>query len=310
MKRNVIDHPLREKKYPSVLISIGKHTYLAIVHQGVVSLDLNHDGVIQEKERVQLDKKDKMYEGRLSLSYTYNEQRYQAEVVFLSTDPQKNLGFFRDMMRKGSLWDGTVFFLHSYEGRFDHPRAEIIIDANGDGVGDTADYSLRIRVSDCALSWKGERWACTVSSSGDSIQWTQTINSSLRVGEMAPTFSAVDIKGVEHTNKEYMSDWVLLDFWATWCASCVQDHKNLKRIQKKHRLKILGFAQNTRKEIKRYLRKKKLSWPQISIEEDRSILDSFSIDVLPTYVLIDTRGRLFYMGSLSGIEEQLLLQKR
>ena len=304
-KRAVHDHPLRAQKKPSVLVPLLDEVYLAVLHEQKVSLDLNHDGTIQKEEEVTLVSSENEFRGTLHYVTHYQKKELDIRIVFISTDPANNIGFLLDMVRKGFLWDGTPFFLHSYGGRFDHPRAELIVDADLDGQGDAHNKLLRVRVENGELSWKNEQWAFQTSSKGDAVAWKKKGASLLQMGEKIPEFSLVDVKGKRQTSAEYTNKKLLLDFWATWCASCIREHKEIEKLKKKYNINVLGLAQNTEQEVLQYMKRNKMPWNQIALAENHPMLELFQITSLPTYVLLDEEGKLMCMGDLEHIEEIL-----
>lgn len=94
--------------------------------------------------------------------------------------------------------------------------------------------------------------------------------------------------------------YVLVDFWATWCAPCMQEMPHLKEAYNKFRGKGFQiFAVSYDKEInawKNYLKKDPLPWIntcKIEFYEDmKQGLDAYNVTVIPTNYLFDTKGNL------------------
>ena len=180
------------------------------------------------------------------------------------------------------------------------------MDCDGDGVGDMQNSLCVSYVAEKELSFGGKRWAFTVEPDGKNVHWTKLGTMRYEKGSPVPDHSRKDRRGKTQTIEKYRGKKVLLDFWATWCASCIQDHKRLKKIAADYDVQVLGFAQNTKRELNRYIRRQKLPWPQILVTEDDPLFTYFNISSLPEYILIDEQGGFLAMGTLTHIESVLL----
>ena len=304
--RAVIDHPQRNSSRPSILVSILGNTYLAVIAGKKVSMDLNHDGVIQEGETAQFVRTKDLWKANIVVEREYQGTSLTIRQVFLSTDLKKNLGLYTDMMRKGFFPNGDVFFLHSMAGRFDHPKARIVLDCDGDGVGDLQNSLCVSYVAENKLSFAGKEWSFSVEPTGKHVSWTDMGSVTYGKGAPIPHLKRKDRGGRIQTIEQYRGKKVLLEFWATWCASCIQDHKRLGKIAENSNVQVLGFAQNSKRELNRYLRRQKLPWPQILVTADDPLFAYFNISSLPQYVLIDEKGKFLAVGTLKHIESMLL----
>ena len=114
---------------------------------------------------------------------------------------------------------------------------------------------------------------------------------------------------------------VLLDFWATWCAPCLDSIPKLNSLQKKYRdqLVILGVTDFqgeaegrvvTPAEELGYLRQFRNRYKvaygfAVSDKEDNS--RNYGVNSMPTAVLVDRQGRVrhFIVGVYEGSEDEL-----
>ena len=79
----------------------------------------------------------------------------------------------------------------------------------------------------------------------------------------------------------------------------------METLRKKYRLTVVGLATNSEREIRRYTKRRKIRWTQISLLEHPEIQSMYPIDALPRYVLLDSEGVLLYMGTMKGLQEEL-----
>lgn len=139
-----------------------------------------------------------------------------------------------------------------------------------------------------------------------------------KVGSIAPDFSVLDINGQKLALSDFRDKkYILLDFWASWCAPCIADQKYLKKIYSKFSNKdfeIISISRDTDKlQWKNAILKHKTNiWKQVCIESDLNICsndlkdENHSIDVhyfvsaIPHYVLIDKTGIIIGKWKNSG----------
>jgi thiol-disulfide isomerase/thioredoxin/uncharacterized GH25 family protein len=130
-------------------------------------------------------------------------------------------------------------------------------------------------------------------------------------GEPAPGYAVRDLAarggGIGNRDGKY----VLLDFWATYCRSCVADLPALRRIHEAYRAKglvILGVnLDEDPAAAVRFVEERRLPWFQgapTSGRTDDPILSRYGVGSVPTYVLIGPDGRLIRRGeSLDEIDD-------
>jgi cytochrome c biogenesis protein CcmG/thiol:disulfide interchange protein DsbE len=54
------------------------------------------------------------------------------------------------------------------------------------------------------------------------------------LGKPAPEVVGVDLEGEEFALAEHEGEWVLVNFFSTWCAPCVQEHPQLVSFSERH----------------------------------------------------------------------------
>ena len=124
----------------------------------------------------------------------------------------------------------------------------------------------------------------------------------LERGNKAPEIKLPTLKGDTIALSASKGKLVLIDFWGTWCAPCVQEQAELARLYKKYKLasftngkgfEIYGVALEAKKpNWESFIIKNKISWIQVSdLKFWRSpVAKAYNIQELPFNVLIDGKG--------------------
>ncbi len=127
-------------------------------------------------------------------------------------------------------------------------------------------------------------------------------------GKPAPNFKLQSVAGKEVGLEDLKGKFVLLDFWATWCAPCRHDLPVIEKLhQEFHRkgLAVIGIdAGEDSETISQFLQTSKLSYP-ILLAADSGVLPSYNVTAFPTVVLIDAEGKIIFYHVGAGGEKAL-----
>lgn len=141
----------------------------------------------------------------------------------------------------------------------------------------------------------------------------------LNMGDIVPEITAPTIDGKEFKLSSLKGKVVLMDFWATWCAPCVQEQPELKKLYEKHKtqvdskeFEILGISLDKSKENwQKVVEKNLINWPQIGDLKfwKSPIAKAYSINELPYNLIIDGEGKII-AKNLHGEELEKFLETK
>ncbi len=127
------------------------------------------------------------------------------------------------------------------------------------------------------------------------------VTSVLAKGALAPDATVQDAEGNPVRLADFRGKWVILDFWATWCAPCVQSFPGLNAIARQYKDKnvvALAISAGDMPKVFQAWLLKHNHYDTIRFAIDAAGIDGKGVDklykvgALPTQFLIDPTGRV------------------
>jgi peroxiredoxin len=118
----------------------------------------------------------------------------------------------------------------------------------------------------------------------------------LKQNERRPDFVLPDLTGKKRSNAEWDGKIVVINFWATWCRSCLKEIPILMNLQNEYAqedLQFIGIAVRDELEsVKSIATDLGINYPVLFDKQGLALLKAFgnTIDVLPFTVVVDRQG--------------------
>jgi thiol-disulfide isomerase/thioredoxin len=118
----------------------------------------------------------------------------------------------------------------------------------------------------------------------------------LAAGVAAATepFALKDVEGKTHRLADYRGQWLIVNFWATWCPPCLEEIPDLIAVKEaRSDVQILGVAMEfqDKKQVVQFADGMFVNYP-IVLGDKKSAESVGSVEGLPTTFIYDPQGNL------------------
>ena len=131
----------------------------------------------------------------------------------------------------------------------------------------------------------------------------------LKVGDNIPTFNLLDVANKKVFTTTFKNKYILIDFWASWCAPCRLGNKKLVKLYNtidKNKINIIGISLDTDKtKWLKAIKKDKIEFTQLVDPKgfDANTAIQFGVEELPSKFLFDNKGILI---AINPTEEEII----
>jgi thiol-disulfide isomerase/thioredoxin len=142
-------------------------------------------------------------------------------------------------------------------------------------------------------------WFGTVQGAQDDIPELSYRLTPLQDSVPAPDFTLTDMDGESHRLADYRGNWVLINFWATWCPPCRKEMPSLEQLYQAYRdrsFRVLAVNQwEDVDHVFSYMGELNVfpTFPILFDPESR-VSAEYGVRGLPTSFLVDPQGRIAY----------------
>lgn len=121
----------------------------------------------------------------------------------------------------------------------------------------------------------------------------------------APDFTLKTPDGQTRSLDDYRGQYLLINFWATWCGPCKMEMPSLEALYRRfgsQNLTVLGISNDPfgARVVEPFMKAHNLSFP-VLLDPKQEISKRFGVNSLPTTFLVDPEGHI--IGVLSGAED-------
>ncbi len=121
----------------------------------------------------------------------------------------------------------------------------------------------------------------------------QEATAGVNVGELAPSFTLVDLEGNQVSLSDFREKTVFVNFWATWCPPCRAEMPEIEAVYQEYKDKDVVVISvdlfEDENVVRQFVQQGGYSWTFV-IDTTGVVTNSYGIVAIPTSFFIDREG--------------------
>jgi len=132
-----------------------------------------------------------------------------------------------------------------------------------------------------------------------------------QVGDAAPDFTLPTLTPQSISLRDYRRSVVVVNFWATWCPSCIEEMPSLNEFVERGRglgVTVIGVSvDQDRAALERFVAEARLSFP-VARDPDQAVASRYGTFKFPESYIIDSEGRIArkIIGAIDWRDPQII----
>lgn len=138
--------------------------------------------------------------------------------------------------------------------------------------------------------------ACSTQGTASSPTSTPASTTPTEEPYYAPDFTMQSLSGDTFTLSNLRGQWVIVNFWATWCVPCVEEMPALQEIANQHADKLILLGINQREDpnlVRQFADEHNITFPLL-LNPDDATLANYQVLKTPQTLIIDPNGELVW----------------
>ena len=137
---------------------------------------------------------------------------------------------------------------------------------------------------------------------------TQNVAQIVKIGDSVPNYQFDKVLNYSKSNinlREAKGKILIIEFWGTWCGSCIPALEHLNELQKKFKddIMVVGISDDTEERLNKFLLKRPVTVPLVSDPLNRSA-KFFEVKAFPQTFVADKNGKIIAITHPDEITEE------
>lgn len=241
------------------------------------------------------------YQGHLNITYNAPVKDIEKK-YYLSLEPFPNYkkGTFKIDTSEYNVYVSKRFIKFD----FSNQQAQILISKKGEKTPSELNGDIPYTIGDIFNSNGQDYKIEEISASGNSLKFKYLGRNSkpegITKGFYFPKSNTKALDGSSFKIENYKGNYVLFDFWGTWCVPCIKAIPELKELnntlENKNFILISVAFDSDIKKVSDFVTRENMDWKHLFVSQTESdsssMIQKLKVSSFPTLILVGPKGKI------------------